>query len=340
MHEYYSIRPELEDYWRAIILFGRNVASYKFSLAKSLLQLATMNKCTIRLEDLAIPFSENIVEHLEFSEKQCTSRSSKFIKSCIDFKNGEVSKDELVDVTKKFGFNNVIDAFHVVHGKYVPVRFFADERKDSKSIKLTDDFFKLATKDEVQKNLLPEAESRWRLVESAWALSLPTKVIAIEYDGISEELFTPGNRRVGLTSCRGALNGYQKGYCFYCFKEISIDEAAADYFADVDHFFPHKLGSYDFGNIDGVWNLVLSCKECNRGAGGKFDLIPTLPLLKRLSKRNEYLISSHHPLRETIIRQTGSTASRRAEFLQSAYAQALRMIIHTWKPKDTYEERF
>jgi hypothetical protein len=30
---------ELEDYWRAIILRGRNVASYKFALAKTLLDL-------------------------------------------------------------------------------------------------------------------------------------------------------------------------------------------------------------------------------------------------------------------------------------------------------------
>lgn len=31
--------PTLENYWRAIILFGSNVASYKFALARSLLSL-------------------------------------------------------------------------------------------------------------------------------------------------------------------------------------------------------------------------------------------------------------------------------------------------------------
>lgn len=34
-----SKEPNLEDYWRGIILFGRNVASYKFALAKSLLDI-------------------------------------------------------------------------------------------------------------------------------------------------------------------------------------------------------------------------------------------------------------------------------------------------------------
>lgn len=31
-----STNPNRHDYWRSIILFGRNVASYKFALAKSL----------------------------------------------------------------------------------------------------------------------------------------------------------------------------------------------------------------------------------------------------------------------------------------------------------------
>ena len=37
--EFLSQEPRLEDYWRGIILFGRNVASYKFALAKTLLDL-------------------------------------------------------------------------------------------------------------------------------------------------------------------------------------------------------------------------------------------------------------------------------------------------------------
>jgi len=32
-------KPTLQDQWRGIILFGRNVASYKFALAKALLDL-------------------------------------------------------------------------------------------------------------------------------------------------------------------------------------------------------------------------------------------------------------------------------------------------------------
>jgi hypothetical protein len=36
--------PTLDNYWRAVILFGRNVASYKLALGKSLLELAGQGK--------------------------------------------------------------------------------------------------------------------------------------------------------------------------------------------------------------------------------------------------------------------------------------------------------
>jgi len=50
----------------------------------------------------------------------------------------------------------------------------------------------------------------------------------------------------------------------------------------------------------GVANLVLACTDCNRGVNGKFAHLPALPLLQRLHDRNEYLFTSHHPLRETL----------------------------------------
>jgi hypothetical protein len=90
--------------------------------------------------------------------------------------------------------------------------------------------------------------------------------------------------------------------------------------ADVDHFFPHVLRSCDpYKPINGVANLVLACKDCNRGESGKFDRLPSVTLLERLYQRNEYLITSHHPLRETLMVQTGVTSEHRRQYLQDAY---------------------
>ena len=135
--------PTLEDYWRGIILFGRNVASYKFALGKTLLELQRPAGTLIRLEELAEPFSRHLAEHLKLADKQITSRSSGFIESCKQFNSGQLSKQQLVDQTVKLGFNNVIDAFHIVNQGEIPKRFFMDERGTGGGIRITDDFSRL-----------------------------------------------------------------------------------------------------------------------------------------------------------------------------------------------------
>ena len=42
-----------ETIWRSIILFGKNTASYKFSLAKGILDLAKQGMSVVSYEDLA-----------------------------------------------------------------------------------------------------------------------------------------------------------------------------------------------------------------------------------------------------------------------------------------------
>lgn len=330
--------PTLENYWRAIILFGRNVASYKFALAKSLLELDRKSGDLVRLEELAVPFSRHVCEHLRNERKQSTSSSSRFLEACDKFNQGEITHDALVDFTVRLGFNNVLDAFHNVNQQELPVRFFVDARHAG-GIRLTEDFFTLSSIHEAQ-NLPQEVESRWRLVETAWALNISRNVIAIDYDDESGILYPRAlGRRKSITSCRGALNGYQKGKCFYCSHPISV-VAGDEKVADVDHFFPHVLAGVSelFAPlINGVWNLVLACSECNRGQGGKSARIPSLKLLERLHLRNEYLISSHHPLRETIIAQTGTSELQRRDSLQTKYVAARSIIIHTWEPSHQSE---
>ena len=130
MPEFLERQRTLENYWRAVILFGWNVASYKFALAKSLIELSEKGQGCIKLEDLAEPFSRHIIE-LAKAPKQATSSSSRFLEACRSFANGKLSKDELVGQTAKLGFTNVIDAFHIVNPEEIPIRFFTDERKNS-----------------------------------------------------------------------------------------------------------------------------------------------------------------------------------------------------------------
>jgi len=242
MTDFTEIDISLENYWRSIILFGDNVASYKFALAKSLLELAHTGKTFVKLEELAEPFSHHLTEHLRLCDKQITSPSSRFLDKCRQFNAGKVTKDELINTTVKLGFNNVLDAFHNVNKAELPMRFFTDERRGAKKgIGLTDSLLELLECYQYC-NLPHEVESRWRLVETAWQLKLPRNTV-VGYDNQNGLLFIPSNRRTTITSCRDALNGYQKGKCFYCFTNISIEEDSSD-LADVDHFFPHVLNIY------------------------------------------------------------------------------------------------
>ncbi len=89
MGKFISKEPTVEDYWRGIILFGRNVASYKFALAKALIDLKPQSGQLIKLSELAPVFSKHIAEHLKNADKQGTFQTSKFLDSCRQYNAGE-----------------------------------------------------------------------------------------------------------------------------------------------------------------------------------------------------------------------------------------------------------
>ena len=333
MTKFYAVEPSSENYWRSIILFGRNVASYKFALAKSLYELQKSPQSLIKLEELAVPFSKHMTAHLQIADKQTTSKTSRFLDYCRDFNSKIISHQDLLEQTVRLGFVNVIDAFHQVHGTEIPNRFFVDARKTQGGIILTDEFYQLYEQDTTQ-TLLLETEARWRLVETAWEMNLPKNLVQIQHD---DGLLIADNKlkRINVTSAKHALNGYHQGKCFYCSCVITL-EPFQENSAEVDHFFPHKLRVCDSEKpINGVANLVLACQECNRGVQGKFDQLPELEFLERLHGRNEYLITSHHPLRETLIAQTGFKVQQRQTFLQDAYKCAIFSLgtKSKWRPK-------
>ena len=336
MAMFLDVQPTVENRWRALVLFGRNVATYKFALARALLQLRDRGNEVIPLEDLALPYALGICEHLNVAGKQGTSASSRFLEACRAFNDEKLTREQLREATVRLGFNNVIDAFHRLGPADLEHRFFIDERANSRGIRVTDEFSQLCEGREPI-SLTLENEARWRLVESAWELGVNRSLI--EFDTADESLIVRRrDGRIALTSCRPALNGYQKGRCFYCFGAIGLDGGSGT--ADVDHFLPWTLRGSVAANLNGVWNLVLACPACNRGPGGKFDLVPSPALLERLHRRNEFLISSHHPLRETLMAQTGAAILDRVGYLQDRYTEAVEARIGVWTPPQSEAPAF
>ena len=327
--EFQEESPSLESYWRSAILFGRNTSTYKFALARALEALAQDGRTNVSLDELAVPYARLMCEHLLEAPKQATGRPGKFIEACKAYNARAATEGELLDATVANGFSYVLDAFHNVNGAELPVRFFETAGSGKgRRVTLGDKLFRAL---EIAPSIGAETEARWRLVEHAWETGVSSSLISVSYDGERGTLLqaTEGPaRRRSLASARAALNGYQKGQCFYCYSKIEID---GDNSCDVDHFFPHVLApALPDVNIDGVWNLVPACRECNRGERGKFARVPDAKYLQRLWKRNEFLISSHHPLRETILAQTGFTEKDRRAFLSRVDHKAVNLLVHRW----------
>lgn len=334
-----EFKPTEDSYYRSIILFGSNTASYKFALGMSLLTLIEQEKVAISLKDLSPIFSKFICEHIKNAPKQTTSNSSTFLEACKKYNENIITKDQLIDITEKNAFKYVLDKFPIVNGGIIQKPFYEYDKKN-KQIILTDNSFKLK---EMQyfNNLKLETQARWKLVETAWEQGISTNLLKVNYNNEDISLYIDTSfRRKKITSARDALNGYQKGFCFYCFDDITID-GNSENLCDVDHFFPHALQMrYPNVNFDGVWNLVLACQNCNRGNNGKFAKIPALKYLDRLHTRNEYLISSHHPLRETLMQQTGRTENERITFLQEKYKFASSSLVSEWHTEEKKEKVF
>ena len=335
MVEFQINDPSIESQWRALILFGKNSATYKFAFAKALLEVIENQKSSVTIEELSKPFADSIVQHLKFNDKQGNSKSSSFLNKCRDFRDGKITEEELYWQTKKLGFVNVVDAFQNIHGDVILKKFYEVNPSNKKELIITDNLLEI--KELFQyKNFNQEVEARWRLVETAWDLNIKAKLLEVQYDEDNSMLFINRKdimRRIDITSSRDALNGYQKGKCFYSFQDISINPNDKN-LCHVDHFFPHVniLNHYqDNANLNGVWNLVLADKKVN---ANKLARIPHEKYLLRLFNRNEFYIESKHPLAETIVNQTGNTKDKRARFLQNQYRIALENSSQVrWKPE-------
>ena len=92
----------------------------------------------VSLDELAVPYASRVAQHLRAHDKQGTPKQSRFLDVCRAHNRGELDDEGLRATTVQIGFNNLIDAFHVVDRAEVPERFFIDERRSGSGIRLTD----------------------------------------------------------------------------------------------------------------------------------------------------------------------------------------------------------
>lgn len=323
-----------EAKWRALILFGRNVATYKFAFARTLLEQAAMGRERVSLEDIALPYAGHLIRHLTIQQKQITSSSSAFLDACRAYASGKTTDEDLQAVTVRLGFNNVVDAFQNLSGAMGQTPFYEkDYESGRRDLVLKDGLLSLTASNE-KEGLPLEIEARWRLVETAWSLDVPVHTLEVHATTEGELVVEESEvRRRSIAPVRHALSGYQDGHCFYSALPIEHD---GENVCHVDHLIPHKfqIEMTKLGlNLDGVWNLVLAEAGVNLS---KSDHVPDLRFLEKLFARNEFYIASKHPLAETIVNQTGRTREHRRAFLNKVYRKAIELQGHrqTWIPSN------
>src|ERR1700682_6357599 len=91
--------PELQTFWRAAILLGRNSASFKFALGNAILELAADGTEFVTLEELAAPYSHKLREHLRQADRQGTSSRSRFLDTLRAANRRELSDEEAATAT-------------------------------------------------------------------------------------------------------------------------------------------------------------------------------------------------------------------------------------------------
>jgi len=194
----------------------------------------------------------------------------------------------------------------------------------NRGIVLTDTTLELASR--LQADLDSETAARHQLVETAWSTGVGVGLISFESK--TETLFMGEQaQRRPVTGVIPALNGYQDGRCAYC--DVHMRRGVMP--PQVEHVLPFVLKargwhSYD---VDQLWNLVLACRDCNAAKSGRAPHADWMPWLVT---RNEDLIASRHPLRDTLIKQTGTTYSEREQFLLGAYREATTKLPSVWTP--------
>ena len=318
---------------RTIILFGRNVSTYKFALASSLLKLKPKNFITY--EELRDEFLNSLLTHYKKNRNQYQAGENSLTRAFDKYILDDNWNDLLISAEKNI-YNNVFDAFHNVGGGSIKKEHLLFEHlAHEKKLVLTDNINELLEQQNNIEELTKENESRWMIVEEAWKNNLSPNFLVYN-QSTNEFISVSSTDRINLRSAVSVLLPYQHGCCFYCRKKINAYANSEDSdFPDVDHFIAHsyfKRPELIHINPDGIWNLVIACKECNRGIGGKFERLPDLCYQSEIINRNVLFTEEHrHSLKNSILLSLNAQNQKEVQRRMYSLFDQFNMI-EGWKP--------
>tara|TARA_Y100000590_G_C15648936_1_gene988005 strand:- start:611 stop:1618 length:1008 start_codon:yes stop_codon:yes gene_type:complete len=311
------------DYWKAIILYGLNQATYKIALGKTLLDLAKNNKNEIDWHLLSKVYFDNYLKRLEDSSRpQQSNPARKTVMERIvkQYQLNKIDYDSAISKVGNEAFHDVIPRFQnigtdksIAHEKFY--HFI-----HGKKLILHDSVFEIH--ENHNDELIDEINARWSLLEGAFT------IVNGDYElrnDIIDVYLLYGYERTNITKNIPFLQGYQGNLCFYCAEKINKSDI------HVDHVLPRQVLQHDE-----IWNLVLSHSLCNLH---KSDSLIGKHYLEKLLARNENIIGSNHPWKKKIIEKLGMTTDIRAKSLLNHYENT-RIVLRNnyWENSPNYNK--
>jgi hypothetical protein len=318
--------PKFEevDYWKAIVLYGLNQATYKIALGKTLLQLTLQNQTSIDWYILSKSFLENYIERIGKNptpQQSNPSRKTVLERIVTQLNLGVIDKEEAILRVSQEGLNDVVPRFQTIGNdtSLVSNRFYQFDL--GKKLHLNDSLFKISETHRIE--LLDELEARWSLLEGAFKITQGDFKLT---NDIREIYLLDGYKRTNLTNNIPFLTGYQGNTCFYCGEPISNDDI------HVDHVLPRQVLQHDE-----IWNLVLSHSVCNLN---KDDSLVGKHYLEKLMFRNENIMGSNHPWKKKISDSIGDTKSKRIKSMLNHYENVKTVLNgRYWENNPTYNRQ-
>ena len=300
-----------EEYWKAIVLFGRNNATYKMALGKCLLKFAENDKTTVPWDELSTSFlsiyRKRLMEN-PMPQQGHPSRLTVLERIVSQMNLGVITEDEAIGKIRHEGFKEVIPRFQKIGGNSEIVAGLFYDFNFGRSLTLHDNLLEMAKG--LSSELDAEISAKWSLLEGAFSISHAQEKYTLAND-LREIYLQTGYERTPLTHNIPFLQGYQGNVCFYCGEILTSN-------IHVDHLLPRQVVHHD-----DVWNLVLSHAECNMQ---KSDKLVGPHFIEKLIARNENIMGSNHPWKAKIESQLGVKPIRRARSLKEHYAN-VRAIL-------------
>jgi len=316
--------PTSKDWWRALILYGNNMSTYKMGLGDLLINYANKNKEKIPLRELSEDFL-NIYQKRVNSGKHQKKRTlvngeekglTVIETELKKIQQGETTREKAINSVQKGSLETmVLKKFHTVFNREIPDPFYQVTKTHLILQKNTLDTFT----DNQNKPLNHELSSRWELLEFGFENTKKEESLVVDFDA---EIVIKKNKRTPISQLRPILNGYQRGNCFYC--GLKLDDSI-----EVDHVIPWSAVKHDE-----IWNLVLAHVDCNQL---KTNKLPPKPFVKKLIQRNEIVLKSYLPLKEELKKVLGDDDKKRMEHVWSQYKIAENQNLPIWGESDKFD---